>query len=399
MILEQLELLDLVAVAQTNKHLSYLAGDVFRRRYSSKIFDISGSVKFQSDSSDVVSVTHTHMYIKDAQVSALILRIFGHLIHRISINFFTVEERNEIERLIENYCSDSLIRIDFHHFDKGVLSAFTKPLKGVEMVTIQGKCLSSNVKVLELNGLFPNLHQLGLSYIDILYPDMFNVQFSQLEHFDINLQRTYVSQSPGDFIRNMKLAVENLLKKNPTVKSLTLNDCDSLDFVKMASDYLPNLEEITADFVALDRYNGEHIHFSNVNKVDFSWTDYNMTGLMSFDKLEDLKLSCSARECIEFAKQNRNVKKINMFGKSLSAQNILTIGDVLPNLVELTLTSEEKVQADPIIQLIQRSKHLEKVTLEFGGTETYNNLSQQISKDWTVKQTRYEIILEKEPKA
>lgn len=397
MILEKLELYDLLQVVQTSKYFSNLAEDVFRRRYSSKIFDITSLDRFHGDSRDLVSVTHTHIYIENVQLSALILRVFGHLIHQISINFFyiTSVERNHIERVIENFCSESLNRIDFLGFDIDVLSTFTKPLRGVERVTIQGKFISSDVNVLGLNELFPNLRQLSLSYIDVFHPNMFDVQFLQLEHFDINLQRISVQQSPEDFIRNMKMAVENLLRKNPTIKSLILSDCDSLDVLKIVSEYSLNLEEITVNFIALDQYKGKQMDFFNVKKVDFAWTNYNMSGVMLFDKLEDMKLSCIARECIEFVKQNRNVKKLNMFGSSLSAQDILTIADTLPNLVELTLVSDVKIQADPIIQLIQKSKNLEKVILDVFGTELFNVLSHQVTGDWTIKETTYKIILEK----
>lgn len=363
--LEELELCDLVEVVQTKKIFSQLAEDVFKRRYSTKIFDISGGFGVIPKKS--VSVTHSHVYIENAEAAISVLCAFGFLIQRLSLNlsYLTVDERNKVGRFIENHMSESLNRVDYYGFDKDVLWVFTKPLKSVEIVNIQGKFKSSSPGTMQLNELFPSLRQLSLSNIDVFDPIVFDIQFPQLERFKISLLRSTAELSPYDSIRNFKLAVTNFLKNNPTIKSLTFKDCHSLEFMKMASDYLPNLEEITANFVALDEFEGEEMQFQNVKKVDFSWTSYNMTGMMLFDKLEDLKLSCLARECIEFAKQYKHVTKLDMFGKSFNDQDILAIGDILPNLVELNLGSDGYIEADPLIQMIDTCQHLEKVTLDF----------------------------------
>lgn len=354
----------MVEVAQTRKSVAHLAEDVFKRRYSTKIFDITGGFGVIPKKS--VSVTHSHVYIENAEAAISILRAFGYLIQRLSLNlsYLTIDERNKIGRFIENYMSESLNRVNFYGFDKDVLWVFTRPLKSVEIVNIQGKFKSSAFGTMQLNELFPGLRQLSLSNIDVFDPIVFDIQFPQLERFDISLLRSIAELSPYDSIRNFKLAVTNFLKKNPTIKSLTFKDCHSLEFMKMASDYLPNLDEITANFVALDQYEGEEMQFKNVKKVDFSWTSYNMTGTMLFDKLEDLKLSCLARECIEFAKQYKHVTKLDIFGKSFNDLDILAIGDILPNLIELKLGSDGYIEADSLIRIIDTSEHLEKVTLD-----------------------------------
>lgn len=397
--LEKMELYDFIEVARLNKYPSYLVTDVFKRRFSSKTFDISGTIGRHMAQRDSISATYTHVFIENAMAAAYILRAFGHLIQHLSIhfNFLTAQERNEIEQAIENFSSESLNRMDFYGFDKDILCAITKPLKNVEIVTIQGKFRSSEIKGLKLNEIFPNLRHLGLSSIDVFHPVVFDLEFPKLEHFHINLLSSSVEQSPYDAIRNMQSTVEYLLKKNPTIKSLIFNSCHSLKFIKMANDYLPNLKEITANFVALDQYNDEGIHFSNVNKVDFSWSNYHIAKLVSFNQLEDLKLSCSARECIEFIQQNRNVKKLEMFAETFSDQDILKIGNTLPKLVELTLTSEDGIGANPIILLVEKSKCLKKITFQINSfdTKTYGILTKQISKDWTVKKCRDEIVVQK----
>lgn len=387
-----MELYDLLSVAQTNKYFSNLSGDVFRRQYSSKILSISSTFRQSGHERDLLSVSHTHMCTESSKLSTSILRVFGHLVQRLSIDFSFLKpvDRNEIEQVIQKFCFESLNQIEFYRFDKDVLSGFTNPLNGVQMATIQGKFRSSAADF-KLSGLFPNLRQLSLSYIDVFDPNVFDVQFTQLQHFDIEMTRLFAEQLPQDFFRNMKSTVENILKKNPTIKSLVFNDCGSMEFVKIASDYLKNLEEIKVNFVALDPYRGEQIHFPNVKTVNFSWNNYNMSGLMSFDKLENLSLSCLAHECIEFLRQNTNVRKLKIIGESLSNQNILTIGGILPNLVELTISENENIEANSIIQLIQNSQQLEKLAIEYFNTEAYNTLCQQINKDWTVNEKRHGI--------
>lgn len=398
MILEKMETYDLIAVAETSEYFSCLAEDVFRRRYSlgnsSKIIDISGTLKNPKHS---ISTTPSQIFIENAEMAISVLHHFCNHIHRLSINFFylTLDQRNRIENVVENACFESVNEVGIFGFNIDVLLNFTKPLTNVETIKMQGKFRSSAVVSMKLNEIFPNVRLLSLSLLDVFDPSIFDIQFPQLEHFDISLIRISVELSPQDFIQNMMTTVRNLLMKNPTIKSLILHDCHSMHFVKMASDYLPNLEEISIDFIALDEYRGEPMRFPSVKKLDFTMQNYGLSELMTFETIEDMKISGLADECIALIRGNPNIRKLNIFARTLSDQEILEIGTLLPNLIEFRFASEMKITANPIVQMIQQNTHLERIVLNLFDIELYKALLQFVSKEWIVAEIGYQITLDK----
>lgn len=122
-----------------------------------------------------------------------------------------------------------------------------------------------------------------------------------------------------------------------------------------------------------------------------------MSGLISFERVENMKLNCGGHECIDFLKDNPHVTKLHLFDRSLDEQDILQIGDSLPNLVELELdfARDGTNGAKPFIQLIQTNSHLKKITLDHFGSKIHAGLREQTIKDWTVNEDGHKIALRK----
>lgn len=395
LILDELNLYDLTQVAQTSQYFSSLATDIFRRRYSKKTFDILSTLTKNSNES--ISMTNDKVFIQHFEVTSAVLHTFGHLIERFAIGFIQgyKNERVTIMKFLENYCSNSLIEINFEGFDKHVLAIFRKPLPSVEIVTIKGYLEASSGDAMKMNEIFPEMRRLILTHTDIYDPTIFDAKFPNLEHFEIRLLPLVVKQQRPDSNKNFKLAVENLFKRNPQIKVIVFNDCHSFEFVRFASEHLPNLEGIDIDFFAIvDDYEGDEIHFSSVSQLIMSWQHLNIASKVAFDNLESLALSGQARDCMEFVIQNQHLKRLDMFVNALRDADIVKIGDTLPNLEKLNLETDVDIAPESIVKLVGSCKKLGKLTLEPFSQTLYDKLNDEL-KEWTIKNSDNYIFLEK----
>lgn len=389
----------MIQVAQTCKHFSHLAANVFRWQYADKLFEIGNCYE---ESGDTITTTRSQVLVKNLEAAASLLRLFGHLIKRLGIAFDYIDLNNRkvISEHIEKYCSESLIEIHLNGFDENVMPIFENPFQNIEIVTITGHLALPNGNLvfpaMRMNELFPKLRRLSVSNVDVYDPRVLAMVFPKIEIFEISLMRAYADQSPLVSMANFKMAVRNLFKRNSHIKSVTFNECDSLKYLNLASEFLLNLEELNARFVALDNYNGETIHFPNVKTFFFvSWHSLDISSKVSFDQIEELSMECLARECVAFIVQNQNVRKLDLVTNALSRDDLLEIGEKLPNLTDLTLKSDSGITAGSIIEFISMSKNLERMKVEFLSQADYETLEKNLKLKWTMNQELFHIFLEK----
>lgn len=372
-IMDKLDLNGLLNVAQTSAHFETLAADIFRRKHAKKTVEIFGPLK--KEAANPIEESSVDVRIENYQTVLKFIRVFGPLIQKLTISYPNIElhERKEIHELVDKYCSDTLLTIFLNSCDQNALQNLKKPFKMVEEVIITGELETSQHSTVKLNEIFPSLRRLSLNYIETLDTDIVDVEFPHLNHFSVTFT----------FLMDIKIGVEKLFKKNRHLKNLTLSYCNSFDYLKMASEYLPKLEGLWLDWEnEKDEYEGSRIEFAGLKKLRINWGRYTFWEIATPDQLEELEIECSAEECVKFAVENRRLKKLSIVQPSLNDNDIAEIADKLPDLVDVFIFTDTEVSTNNIIKFIEGSENLRRLNLQLPSETAFDEIKNHFKEGW-----------------
>lgn len=138
LILECLDLKDLVAMTETNRHFSILAEDVFRRKYSKEIIEF---IDTSSSRAEHMNHIENSAKITDFPTAVTVLKRFGSSISRLLVSYSAYnDECRTLHKLINEYCS-TLTEIIIEHdtsnqrrFYNDIKQTFVK----IKKITING---------------------------------------------------------------------------------------------------------------------------------------------------------------------------------------------------------------------------------------------------------------------
>lgn len=384
LILEELDIYDLIMISQTNHLFTDLASDVFRRKHSHKTIMISGT--FSENSTNSVSDSQGIIMIKNLMLSVMLFKTFGPLIQTLEVynRYINYDQRKRIHAVISEHCS-GLTSIEMDCIENE-LDNFPFPLRSVQTVNINGELTSSSSQF-KIDSVFPAVRQLTLSYILHINSTIFDVKLPFLEGIKIILPYT----------ENMKNTLELLFKKNEQIQSVALQFYNSFDCLKIASKYLPNLEELQFNFnYQLNQHREDEVHFRKVKKFKTSLGQANYFDLVTFDHLEEIDLNCGSSDCIRFTDRNSNVSRVNIVAVSMKDDDFLTIGRKLNELTDFSLKNFWDITPDAIITLVQESEHLRKLKLTMPGKNLFDVLKNKFTSGWHLFQEGKTIVLEKQ---
>lgn len=376
---------ELLKMAQTNKHFSVLADNIFKRKFTGKSIKIVGP--FLKDTNTGLHESDDEIIFENYSLAVTALRKFGHRIKHLNINYQHIsnDQRHEISTLIAEQSSNSLISITLQKLNENVLQNFRKPFKSVENLTVTGE-LKMSGDSLKLNELFPAIRRFNLKDVNVFDVDVLDVEFPKLEHLTVEIP----------ILSDMTEAIEKLEKRNPHIKELNMYYCTSFDYLKMASENLPNLESLQVNLEILgDEYNGTKIHFPNVKKLATNWGEYDFTKIFLFEELSELDISCEACEGAKFAAQSKHLNHLHIAQHSLKDTEILELNEKLPNLSELSIDNMTNVRDRTIFELVDGNKKLKKFHLGLSDDALCDTLTQHFDHEWDVKCSSSEISLEK----
>lgn len=355
LILDRLNFHDQLAIAQTSKHFSYVASDIFRRRYATKTFSIS----YRSGKKGNISteVTESQFIVKNHETALIVLKTFKHLIQSMQIEytFIGFNDRKELQEVIEKHCCNLNV-MELKGCDEFVFQHFLRPLPSVNNLTITGE-LTTMKSPLKLNEIFQNLRSLFVEDWRISHTDhkVLGVVFPKLEYFSTTSLR-------GTFLN---LAIMELVQRNPQIQSFTMIDCHSFDYLRAISEHLPNLEwlNIVWDKVHKD-FTGDKIRFANVKTLSMVTVNFDVTEMLRFDRLEHLQIQCKNYECIDFAVNYPNLTKLSIDQLNLNDGDLARISNILLNLKELSIKFSMGFEPDSIVKFIERCRQLEFLHLQ-----------------------------------
>lgn len=133
-IFSNLNLRDLLNVADSNKSLKQAVDLVYSRRFGPKTIFFRVIFKLSRDS---IEMSHQKIEFNDLRTALQLIRCFGHLISKLeydhSIDTYP-KHRNEVDRYINEYCANSLSELQFFTTSKDVFERLEKPFLNVKTV-------------------------------------------------------------------------------------------------------------------------------------------------------------------------------------------------------------------------------------------------------------------------
>lgn len=375
-----------------------MAADVFKRKFASKI------ITFNSASEKSI---HEAVLICDYKTLTLTLQQFGHLIEKIEISYddIEVDQHKEISELLLKHCSDSLASMEIIQWETNALWNFEDPFKNVNILTIHGdpKLKSPKFfhifskKPMKLNEIFPSIRQLNLLNMFVSNPLDFGVEIPRLNHVNIVFFPAPFNEPLVDYFSKTKPAIKKLFENNQQIRNLSLINCNSLDFLKMASDLLPNLVELHVNLVSLREHIDEiPFDFPNVKKLQVKMSKrIDLFNTVAFGRLEELDLNCSGFKCKTIPVEHSRLKKLQVSGFMLEYGKLLEFNEKTPNLEELFIASDSKIDANAIVEYLRNNINLRKLRFVSSDQVLYDVLSKWIH-GWILSIDDNVVTLEKQ---
>lgn len=356
LIVEQLDLDDLLSIAQTNTHFNSLAGDVFRRKFGQKLFvllpdwNVLGGDKF--------GVEATRVLITSSELAENLLKMFGHLISKVSVFFERVDFQFDLitgrmAKLINKFCWKSLVHLEMNNCPVQIWKELKNPFLNVENVTF--KNLLRAPKDFDLNQVFPNMRRLELHDVELIESGLFDHAFVHLEHISIK------------FFVEVELFVNDvtqMITKNQQIRNVSLEHA-SAQFLELLSENLPQIEVLEFFSEIQDFPSSERIHFGNVKSVLMKFQSFNAPIGISFPQIEQFELDIQpelTESWIQYIKQHENSKKLHLNGPVLDS-HIAALSDGLPNLIDVSLNCASDVKVETIISFIVKNQQMKTLLL------------------------------------
>lgn len=324
-ILKFLEIRDLIKVVDTSKYFHSAVSLAYQSRY--------GQLR-------VRLVIYPHRYkwfdfefrwiiVQNMTACLRFLRCFGHLISYLDIEYDQSSHQNriEIDKYVNKYCADSLIRLRLYSAPKWTMDSLIKPFKKVKSIKLSWCFLANNL--IEFNQWFPNMKQLKISYGNqVIHRNHIEKTFSHLEFLSIEMMKC---QKQLFYKEN----VIETLRLNPQLKMLRMSG-DVLDaqFLQKATENLTALECLELIwYKRCFNFNGA-IEINSIKKLKiFIWKEENKESILLNGQItKKIQFICNQLEEFEFGVKCE-----------LTNNDFIDIADFIekqPNLKTFTLNSK-----------------------------------------------------------
>lgn len=336
LIFDHLELNDLVAIADTNKHFLSLSQVAFARKYSKKTIQINDPYQNpykRMNSMDKASV----VYIHDYTVVLKVLMHFGHLIQKLVVKYseshsFGPVDINEISKMISLYCSDTLIHLEVDSFQSKFFNNLKRPFTKVQEVSVRGWFYALESLNLDSNELFPAVRRLSLKYIRLSIVKSIEREFKYLEHIHIDVTPEFESE------HLKKINIENVLRKNAHIRSFALVS-GNWELLNTINQLLPNIENLKLENYNVISRDRPEIIFKKV--TNFTYADLqSLPKYLTFQQITEFHFEAHPRninELIEFVERNSHLTKIFVDKGYFNENSLKFLSTAQLNVTEMNL--------------------------------------------------------------
>lgn len=318
LILEQMGMSALIALAETNKFYSKLIPSVLKPRFVTKTFidQIDGYIHETDESIRVESLTAILKVLKHA----------GHLMRNLIFEQSLLKSAmvKTIQKRINLYCAETLTHFHVVYAFQISFDEFTTPFQKVEKVVLNGKFQNLSNEVLNFSEIFPTMQSLTLSSANISNTNWVDQSYPQLKHLNIHAWNTY--GLPKHFMEEL---AAKLFKNNPQIQNLEL-DKVSPKLLKLVADELPQLDRLGIEHYdegSLDQESYQ-FRFKTVKVFKMHLGVHSMPSNIVFENLEEFQTDAHPDGCsrwFQFITRSKNSLKKLRIQHYLSNEEILQL--------------------------------------------------------------------------
>lgn len=365
-ILENLNLSDLISLADTNAHFFRMAANVFKRKHSQKL------IKFLAPD-DIIKrdlcVIDDVIYVQRYDSILRLLTHFGQLILKLNLEHGSNQELllhartfnmvHSVNKFTNFYCSEGLTQLEIENYFANFFDEMTHPFKHVEKVSITGWFKKLGTSTLTFDELFPAIKHLVLENVQVIDSSSISRSFSYLEHLQLEIRSSRYSDGFAEH------DVEQALKRNPQIRSLNL-DGASEKILEIASENLIKLEMLAlsplrTDFLFSEPQRNKKIVFEYV-KILHIFTPYHMKNI-KFSNLNELHTAAIVTpdyDWIEDVKRNSHLKKLYLDRICVGNDRLQQIASANLSVDQLSVDFCSDVDDNSIIGFIENCINIHK---------------------------------------
>lgn len=358
------DFIEFVARRQQNRAAAEI---VFKHKFLGEKYEIDGNLFRNGSIEETLDV----------------LEFFGHLITKLKIDYEHIDANQSasLNRCLNECCSHSLLDIELLHCDDDKLTRLHGPFTKVENLKLQfGNLRSDSV---EFEKIFPVVQHLDLGDMYFTSPGCFERHFSRLEDLTIEFWNGLYPHTWA--------VLEKRLQLNPQLKHVTL-DSGNWNTLGMLSKYVPTLESLNLrQFYDASTLQGDNmilIRFENMKvlKIGRKNEFHGEKIPIVFGSLEEIECYAPIEQWIDVIESNKHLKKVTV--GQLNDTQLLAIAEKLPNLKEFTTDYKAHHPIRPIVQYLEKSKHLKTALFKGIDSETREKIIKQ-TKEWKIVNGNY----------
>lgn len=237
LIIDELELLDLISMAEVNKHFLSLAQNALRPTLSKKtVIFASPYSTSHSNYNLYIQVTDDFIRIESLPIASKMLQYFGHIINSLRIDQYIMDNNaDSIYLMVNNHCHATLHEIWLRN-TRCNFTDWPVPFERVQKVHLDGYLKNLPNMKLNLSEIFPSMCQLILDKVEFSNTKAIELDYSHLELLEVDVSHEL---NEG---RITETIVEGIVRKNQQIKVLILRNDASDEFQEFIKGELPNLE-------------------------------------------------------------------------------------------------------------------------------------------------------------
>lgn len=377
------------------------ADDVFKNVFSNRTIEHFGRLEY--DVGEEAIVSDYDITIFDCDIFEKTLKRFGHLIEKMNIQLYRSDDmgRFKIAEDIGRYTSNSLKSIRLAFCSTKMVDKFQRTFTKLENLTISGDLspsgaiYSAHRPLKKLNEVFPNVRKLSLDYMAISDPSVLDVTFESLSHLQINFLNVPYEATPDVYFNYTQPAMLQLFKRNPLIQRFDLGGCYSMGFVYMAAEHFYHLHELSIEFAPFkEKYDGPKMSFPNLKKLTLRQNGKFFKSA-TFPELRELFLTCAAKSCTDFPKQNQNLIRLHIEGYNFKNETILQLDERAPNLEDLFIKGNSGIDMKSVIEYVEESLNLKMFRFINKDDDVLKNLTNHFASGWNVARKNSVVTLER----
>lgn len=315
----------------------------------------------------------------DTNLTLKFLRNFGSKFSAVKLNYTQVNAQARlISAQINQYCSESLIVLEIitnTNFD--VIAEWRKPFKQLSNLLLVGGSSNTNYdNIVPLNEILPSLYHLDLKN-STGFPDL-----TLFEHRFPNLKTFSFRVPPRK--HNIRL-FEKFLELNPQIQNLYVDNIKNLDFFRLFSEKLPQLEIFDFSLRGAETVESVHdkdndkdgskvkiYHFKNVKLCKLS-VSLPVFLPIAFDGLIAMQIENAIinNDFMQFLTQQRNLEQLILRKNTFTMKQWLMLLKNMPKLATVEKYWDSCIVNDPLFALMQTKTSLKNIVM-YGPTNCSN---------------------------